>query len=168
MRGRVFSAFYVMRDVIFLFGMAGAGLADVVDIRLLIIFASLLLFVSAAVTLVAPGLGVRDLGRGGGPAAARGTGSRRRRPGPRPWPTSTGWSAHRRLRPAVPAQRAAFIADATVREVLAGTRILEHGDAATSAYFVLDGSTTAGVPEDGGYRGLSTMAPATSSGRSPR
>src|SRR5262249_55541584 len=35
MRGRVFSAFYVMRDVIFLIGMAGAGLADVVDIRLL-------------------------------------------------------------------------------------------------------------------------------------
>ena len=26
MRGRVFSAFYVMRDIIFLFGMAGAGL----------------------------------------------------------------------------------------------------------------------------------------------
>ena len=37
MRGRVFSAFYVMRDIIFLIGMAGAGLADFVDIRLLII-----------------------------------------------------------------------------------------------------------------------------------
>ena len=33
MRGRVFSAYYVMRDVIFLFGMAGAGLADVINIR---------------------------------------------------------------------------------------------------------------------------------------
>ena len=43
--------------------------------------------------------------------------------------------------------------------MLAGTRILEHGDVATNAYFVLDGSTTAGVPEEGGYRGLSTMAP---------
>ena len=49
MRGRVFSAFYVMRDIIFLFGMAGAGLADIVDIRLLIIFASALLFVSAGI-----------------------------------------------------------------------------------------------------------------------
>ncbi len=58
MRGRVFSAFYVMRDVIFLIGMAGAGLADVVDIRLMIIFASSLLFVSAAFTLVAPGLSI--------------------------------------------------------------------------------------------------------------
>ena len=40
----------------------------------------------------------------------------------------------------------------------AGTRIVEHGDAASSAYFVLDGSATAGIPEEGGgYRGLSTM-----------
>ena len=30
MRGRVFSAFFVLRDVVFLFGMAAAGLADVV------------------------------------------------------------------------------------------------------------------------------------------
>ncbi|HET9435750.1 MAG TPA: MFS transporter, partial [Candidatus Limnocylindrales bacterium] len=58
MRGRVFSAFYVMRDVIFLFGMAGAGIADLVDIRLLIVVASSLLLVSAAFTLVAPGIGL--------------------------------------------------------------------------------------------------------------
>ena len=44
MRGRVFSAFYVMRDVIFLFGMAGAGLADVVNVRWLIAFSAVLLF----------------------------------------------------------------------------------------------------------------------------
>src|SRR5688572_31771068 len=61
MRGRVFSAFYVMRDIIFLFGMAGAGLADVLDIRLLIIFSSTLLFVSAAFALVAPGLGLASI-----------------------------------------------------------------------------------------------------------
>ena len=61
MRGRVFSAFYVMRDIIFLIGMAGAGLADVVDIRLLIIVASSLLFVSAGFTLVAPGLGLASI-----------------------------------------------------------------------------------------------------------
>ena len=35
---------------------------------------------------------------------------------------------------------------ATVREVPAGTRVVEHGDAASSAYFILDGSTTAGHP----------------------
>ena len=55
-------------------------------------------------------------------------------------------------------QRSAFVKSATVREVPAGTRVLEHGDAASSAYFILDGVTSAGVPEeDGRYRGLSTM-----------
>jgi CRP-like cAMP-binding protein len=56
-----------------------------------------------------------------------------------------------------PEQRAAFVSDATVRDVPAGTRIVENGDVASSAYFILDGSTTAGVPDDDGYRGLSTM-----------
>ena len=163
MRGRVFSAFYVMRDVIFLFGMAGAGLAEIVDLRTLIIVASSLLFVSAAFTLVAPGLGV-----------------------------STWRGASRRLAAAVEAgpalatvpvraatladfdrlavrlgtfgrlsrdQRSAFVHDATIREVPAGTRVVQHGDVASSAYFIIDGSTTAGIPDEGGYRGLSTMGP---------
>ncbi len=57
-----------------------------------------------------------------------------------------------------PEQRAAFVADATVREVPKGTKIVEHGDVASSAYFVLDGSAAAGIPEEGGgYRSLSTM-----------
>jgi CRP-like cAMP-binding protein/sugar phosphate permease len=158
-RGRVFSAFYVMRDVIFLIGMAGAGLADIVDIRLLIFIASGLLFVSAAFTLVAPGLGVATWRAASARLAA-----------------ATAGAAGAAFRPATladfdrligklptfarltPEQRAAFVRDATVREVAAGTRILEHGDSATSAYFILEGTTTAGVPEEGGgFRGLSTM-----------
>jgi CRP-like cAMP-binding protein len=158
-RGRVFSAFYVMRDVIFLIGMAGAGLADIVDIRLLIFIASGLLFVSAAFTLVAPGLGV---------STWRAASARLR--------AATAGAVGAPFRPATladfdrligklptfarltPEQRAAFVRDATVREVAAGTRILEHGDSATSAYFILEGTTTAGVPEEGGgFRGLSTM-----------
>jgi CRP-like cAMP-binding protein/sugar phosphate permease len=158
-RGRVFSAFYVMRDVIFLIGMAGAGLADIVDIRLLIFIASGLLFVSAAFTLVAPGLGVATWRAASARLAA-----------------ATAGAAGAAFRPATladfdrligklptfarltPEQRAAFVRDATVREVAAGTRILEHGDSATSAYFILAGTTTAGVPEEGGgFRGLSTM-----------
>jgi MFS family permease len=162
MRGRVFSAFYVMRDVVFLFGMAGAGLADYVDIRVLFIVASSLLFVSAAFTFVAPGLGVSTWGAASGPG----------RGAPRPPPALPAipvraatladferlagrLSAFARLSPE---QRSSFLANATVREVPEGTRIVEHGDAATSAYFILDGSTTAGVPVEDGYRGLSTMA----------
>jgi len=160
MRGRVFSAYYVMRDVIFVIGMAGAGLADIINVRQLIAFASVLLFGAATYALLAPGIGIRSL------RAAR---TRLEEAAGAPALGGTP------LRPATLAdfdlligklptfarlsepQRAAFISDATVREVPAGTRILEHGDTASSAYFILDGSATAGIPEDGGYRGLSTM-----------
>jgi CRP-like cAMP-binding protein/sugar phosphate permease len=160
MRGRVFSAYYVMRDVIFLFGMAGAGLADVINVRILIAFSAVLLFGSATLALVAPGLGLRSLRAArarleeaeGAPAL-----------GVTPLRPATIADFDRlvgRLTTFArlsPAQRQAFIQDATVREIPAGTRIVEHGDTASSAYFILDGSATAGVPEDGGYRGLSTM-----------
>ena len=57
LRGRVFSALFVMRDVIFLLGMAGAGLADIIDVRVMVIFASSILVVVALAALVAPGVG---------------------------------------------------------------------------------------------------------------
>lgn len=162
MRGRVFSAFAVMRDVIFLIGMAGAGLADIVDIRLLIVVASSLLFVSAAFTLVAPGIGIatwraaslRLRGAAGAPALAA-----------LPIRAATLADFDRlvgrlgTLGRLSPAQRESFVASATVRDVPEGTRIVQHGDAASSAYFILDGAATAGIPEANGYRGLSTMGP---------
>ncbi len=142
-------------------GWPAPGLADIVDIRLLIIFASSLLFVSAAFTFVAPGLGRLDVARRGrSPARVRG-GARHSRParsGPPRWPTSIcspGGSAHSRGSRRSSARRSCE--GATVRDVPSGTRIVEHGDAASSAYFILDGSTTAGIPTDDGYRGLSTM-----------
>jgi CRP-like cAMP-binding protein/sugar phosphate permease len=162
MRGRVFSEFYVMRDIIFLLGMAGAGLADVLDIRLLLLVSGSLLFVSAAFTLVAPGLGIASLraararleGAEGAPALA-GT----------PFRPATLADFDRLIGHVATftrlsaAQRQAFVSDATVRDVPAGTRVVEHGDVASSAYFILDGTATAGIPDDGGYRGLSTMGP---------
>ncbi len=158
MRGRVFSAFYVMRDVIFVLGMAAAGLADFVGIRLLIVLASSLLFVAALVTVFAPGLSR---------STWRAAEDRLRE--------SEVLPAGEELRPATaldfdrlvgrltpfsrlsPEQRASFLSEAVVRDAPAGTRLVEHGDPASSAYFILDGSTTAGVPVEGGYRGLSTM-----------
>ncbi len=161
MRGRVFSAYYVMRDVIFLFGMAGAGLADVVNVRWLIAFSAVLLFGAAAIALVAPGLGIRSLraarARLEEAESAPALGVTPLRPA-----TLADFdhlvgrlSTFARL---TPEQRDAFIRDASVREVPAGTRIVEHGDTASSTYFILDGAATAGIPEDGGYRGLSTMS----------
>jgi len=158
MRGRVFSAFYVSRDVIFLFGMAGAGLADIINVRILIVVASVLLIGAAGIALIAPGIGIASLRAARARLAAAG-------------PALAGTP----FRPATLAdfdmlvgklptyarlsesQRRAFVKDAVVREVPAGTRIVEHGDTATAAYFILDGGATAGIPEEGGYRGLSTM-----------
>ncbi|HEU4921147.1 MAG TPA: MFS transporter [Candidatus Limnocylindrales bacterium] len=160
MRGRVFSAFYVMRDVIFLFGMAGAGIADLVDIRLLIVVASSLLLVSAAFTLVAPGIGL---------ATWRAASARLRAAAAAPAlagvpvrPATTADFDRLAVRLGTfglltPEQRAEFLRDAVVNDVPAGTRIVEHGEAASTAYFILDGAATAGIPEEGGYRGLSTM-----------
>jgi MFS family permease len=56
-RGRVFAAFFVSRDVLFLLGMATAGLADIIDIRLLIVFASSLVLLGAVIAQLSPGLG---------------------------------------------------------------------------------------------------------------
>lgn len=161
LRGRVFSALFVMRDVIFLVGMAGAGLAEVFDVRVLIIFSSLILVVTALVALVAPGVGRPAAEWRRGLAALRAA------------PTAVTVAA----RPATMAdyellvgrlatftrlsgaQRAAFIKDATVREVPEGARLVTKGEKATAAYFILDGEAAAGIPEaDGTYRGLSTMA----------
>lgn len=161
MRGRVFSAFAVMRDVIFLFGMAGAGLADIVGIRPLIIISSLLLFVSAGFTVFAPGLGLatwraasarlREAG-----AAAAGAATTGRPATLADFDRLVGrLTTFGRL---TPEQRSAFIREARVLDVPAATRVLAQGEVASDAYFILDGSATAGIPEDDGYRGLSTMA----------
>jgi MFS family permease len=161
MRGRVFSALFVMRDVIFLAGMAAAGLADVFDVRALIVVASLILVVTALAALVAPGVGRPAAEWRRGLAALRAT----------PTPVTAA------ARPATMAdfdllvgrlatftrlsspQWAAFIKDALVRDVPEGSRLVAKGDKATAAYFILEGEAAAGIPEeDGGYRGLSTMA----------
>ncbi|MEI7744704.1 MAG: MFS transporter [Chloroflexota bacterium] len=160
LRGRVFSAMFVMRDVIFLAGMAGAGLADIIDVRLLIVAASAILIVVGLASLLAPGIGRPRAEWRRGLVALRAARS-----------GSLGT-----VRPATDAdfellagrlatftllntsQRAAFMRDALVRDVPEGARVVTHGDKATAAYFILDGEAAAGVPEaDGAYRGLSVM-----------
>lgn len=160
LRGRVFSAQFVARDVIFLAGMAGAGLADVIDVRLLIIAASLILVVVALVALVTPGIGR--------PAAEwrRGLAALRSAPSDAPVLVRPATMADFELLVGRLAtfsrlsetQRATFIRGATVREEPEGARIIVHDDKATSAYFILEGEAAAGHPEpDGSYQGLSTM-----------
>ena len=161
MRGRVFSAFAVSRDFVFLAGMATAGLADVIDIRLLVIIASAILIGAGVLTQFMPGLGT--------PAAEWKRAAHLLRTAKAAPLAAAGRAATAedfdRLMGLIPelagldlGRRAEFIAGATVRHAEPGAAIIKVGDAGTSAFFVLEGRAVAGVPTvDGGDRSLSAM-----------
>ena len=160
-RGRVFSAFFVSRDVLFLLGMAAAGLADVVDIRVLIIGSSSILIGAAILAQLMPGLGR--------PAAEWRRAIQLLRTAPSATTAALVRAAtmadfdllagHLTAMSGLDAtRRQAFVNDATVRDVEAGSAIIKQGDRSDSAYFILTGKVVAGIPEeDGGYRSLSTL-----------
>jgi MFS family permease len=162
-RGRVFSAFFVSRDVVFLLGMATAGLGDLISIRLLIVASSLVLIGAAAVTQFMPGLGQ--------PAAEWRRSMRLLRAAPTARGLGVGHAATSAdletllgLLPTLGALddrgRGEFISRATVAEAPSGTVIVREGDQSNAAYFILDGHVVAGVPApDGEYRSLSAMGP---------
>jgi CRP-like cAMP-binding protein/predicted MFS family arabinose efflux permease len=162
MRGRVFSAFAVARDVTFLIGIGAAGLADVIDVRLLVIASSFLLLGAGLWAWVVPGIGRRAKEEEVALSALQ--------------QAEVAPAVPTTLRPATladfdrlaghltalsrlePAQRDAFVGAASVRELPAGATIVNVGDASDAAYFILDGRAAAGTPEeDGSYRSLSTM-----------
>ena len=162
-RGRVNSAFFVSRDVVFLIGMAAAGLADVYDVRVLVLGSSLLLLAAGAWALFMPGLGL--------PAAEW----RRAMSLLRAAPIAPGLGAGRAATladldtlvgklPALAAlsarDREALLAHARVSEAPSGATIIRHGETSDAAYFVLAGRAVAGIAtEDGGHRSLSTLHP---------
>jgi DHA3 family macrolide efflux protein-like MFS transporter len=162
MRGRVFSAFSVSRDVVFLIGMAGAALADIYSARDLIIIASLMLVGAGILAQLAPGIG-----RTGAewrraltllataPAAARvGAG----RPA-----TMLDFDRLLGVMPELGAlamqRRDAFVRSVTVARAEPGEAIVKVGDPGDAAFFVMSGKAVAGIPDEGGYRALSSMGP---------
>ena len=161
MRGRVFSAMFVSRDVLFLIGMAGAGLADIIDVRLLIIVASVVLMGAGLLNQVLPGIGR--------PAAEWRRALQLLRTAPSAPALAAGRAAvmmdFDRLTDVLPeigalamTRRNAFLQGATVSKAASGTAIVKVGDAGDSAFFVLGGKAVAGIPADGGnYRALSAM-----------
>ena len=56
MRGRVNSVFFVSRDVLFLVGMAAAGLADFINVRIMYFSSAVLILAGLLLVLVLPGL----------------------------------------------------------------------------------------------------------------
>ena len=163
MRGRVFSAFFVSRDVLFLLGMAGAGLADVFPVRDLVIISSVILVGAGLLVQLMPGLGR--------PAREW----RRTLQLLRTAPTAPGIGSGRpanmldldRLIDLLPElgamameRRNAFLAGATIAKAPPGCAIVRVGEASNSAFFVLKGSAVAGVPGEGDeVRSLATIGP---------
>jgi CRP-like cAMP-binding protein len=160
-RGRVNSGFLVARDVAFLMGMGLAGLADVIDIRLLVVVASLILAGSGILTLFLPGLSQ--------PAAEWRRAVRLLRASPSAPGLGIGRAATLAdfdlLVGFLPTfahlgekERGSLIARARVIEAPEGTRIVTAGDAGDAAFFILNGRTVAGLAtEEEGFRALSSM-----------
>jgi MFS family permease len=162
MRGRVFSAFAVSRDVLFLLGMGGAALADIYPVRELVIISSLTLVFAGILGQLLPGIGRRgsewrrtirlltsapQANRVGAGRAA----------------TMLDFDKLMTVMPEIGAialnRRQTFLADLTVARAEPGEAIVKVGDPGDRAFFVLNGKVAAGIPEETGYRALSSMGP---------
>jgi MFS family permease len=162
MRGRVFAAFFVARDVVFLIGMAGAGLADIFDVRLLIVLSSVVLIAAGFLHQVLPGIGR--------PAEEWHRALKLLRTAPTAPTIGAGRQATMldldKLIDVLPElgalaieRRTAFLSNTTVARAAAGEAVIKVGDPAGSAFFVMSGNAVAGVPEGEDYRSLSSMGP---------
>jgi MFS family permease len=163
MRGRVNSVFFVSRDVLFLIGMAAAGLADFIDVRLMYLSSAILLLGGGILVLVLPGLRQNRVEWRQALSLLKTA------------PTRMGLGVGRMALPAdmdviaglLPSlstlsarERDIFISKAHVVEAPSGTNILRHGEGGDAAYFILSGRAVAGIAAgEGNYRSLSTMTP---------
>lgn len=163
MRGRVFSAMFVSRDVLFLIGMAGAGLADIFPVRDLLVISSVILVAAGVATQFAPGLGR--------PAAEWRSALQLLRTAPTAPSLGAGREANMldldRLMDLLPElrglamnRRSAFLEGAKVAKAPPGCAIVRVGESSDSAFFVLGGKAVAGVPGEGdSTRSLATIGP---------
>jgi MFS family permease len=163
MRGRVASAFFVATNAFFLVGMAAAGLADIMDVRILYLLGGILIIGCTFMGLVLPGIGQ--------PAAEW----RKALQLLRAAPASASLGVSRSVLPSdvdllvglVPSlgglnrpERERIITQGSVLEVEPGKKLMQTGEAGDNAYFVLQGKTVAGISAEGGeYRSLSSMGP---------
>jgi DHA3 family macrolide efflux protein-like MFS transporter len=159
-RGRVNSAFFVSRDVIFLLGMGAAGLADLIDVRLMILVSSILLAGAGILTFFMPGLGQ--------PASEWRRAVRLLRSAP----TAAGLSIGHLPTPAdldtlvmrLPAvsslsddDRQSLLESGRINQAEPGTVILRLGEVSDEAYFILEGRAVAGQEDKDTFRSLEVL-----------
>jgi MFS transporter, DHA3 family, macrolide efflux protein len=160
MRGRVNSAFFVVRDVMFVMGMALAGLADVMNVRILFIISSFGLLFAGAVVLVLPGLGqpaaewkrTISLLRGAEAAPRLGAGRTATRS-----EIDRFISYMQEMAEMSPKERDQLAAQTLVAEAPGGKIVVYRGETSDMAYFILKGSVAAGYIKDDDYVIASTM-----------
>jgi len=160
MRGRVSSVFFVTRDILFLVGMSAAGLADIMDVRLLNLISALMLLVAGIAVLVVPDLGQSAAQWKRTFALLKGVEAAPRLGAGRP---ATLVEVERFIShmPALagmgPKERAQLASDTLVAEAPGGKVVLYRGEASDSAYFILKGSVAAGYIKDEEYIILNYM-----------
>ena len=153
-RGRVSSVFFVLRDTGLMIGMAAAGLADLLDVRLLLLITAFGLIVCGALSLILPGLGQRT-------AEWRRILAMLRTPPEGRAVLGLGRVAELsdidRLSIHLPAmahwtrgQREALAEQTRVFDMEPGTAIVRQGERTNMAYFLLSGRTVATRSADGG------------------
>ena len=163
LRGRVNSVFFVSRDVLFLIGMAAAGLADYIDVRWMYFSSAILLLAGGILVLVLPGLRQNRTEWRQALHLLKTASAR------------TGLGVGRLALPAdvdvlaglIPSfstlaakERDLLISQSHVLAAPAGTNILRHGEGGDTAYFILSGRAVAGIAAgEGNYRSLSSMTP---------
>ncbi|MGD8732592.1 MAG: MFS transporter, partial [Anaerolineales bacterium] len=162
-RGRVSSGFSVSKNIALLIGMAAAGLADVLDVRTMMLISALIISSAGVISTFLPGL--RESGD--------------------EWKHAASVLQVSTSIPSLELGRAATVTDLNLlleqipileqlvdiekTQLIDGARvinvpekglILQRGGLSEEAFFILDGKVVAGVPVDGhGYRPLSIMLP---------
>ena len=154
MRGRVSSVFFVSRDVLFLIGMSAAGLADLMDVRLLYLISGGMLLLAGGAILFMPELGPTtaewkrtfDLLRGIEAAPRLGSGR------PATVVEVERFISHLpQLMGMSPKERGQLASDTLVVEAPGGKVVTYRGESSDAAYFILKGSVGAGYVKDEEY-----------------
>jgi hypothetical protein len=161
-RGRVSSTFFVTRDFLFVLGMGAAGLADVVDIRLLVLLEGVLITALGFVVLVLRGLSLPAAEWRNAVSLLRGVASA---PGIGIGRTATLADLDL-LAARLPAfagvettERQRLVAEMRYLQAEPGTVIVRQNEESDAAYFLLEGRTVAGRAEDGKERVLEIHSP---------